>query len=47
MKYIKVRWRHCLPNEPVTLYSEIDEDRWERRKVYVFADGSFGFLRPP
>jgi len=42
MKYIKVFWHHSFPDEPVVLYSEIDEDRWERRKVYVFRDGRFG-----
>jgi hypothetical protein len=39
MRYIKVRWIHSLPDEPVLLYSELDDDRWEMRKVEVFADG--------
>jgi hypothetical protein len=43
MKYIKVFWHHSFPDEPTVLYSEIDKDRWERRKVYVFRDGQFGY----
>ena len=42
-KYIKVFWHHSSPDEPTVLYSEIDKDRWERRKVYVFRDGNFGY----
>jgi hypothetical protein len=43
MKYIKVKWLHSNPDEPVLLYSELDKDRWETRKVEVFADGRMGF----
>ena len=43
MTYIKVFWHHSFPDEPTVLYSEIDEDRRERRKVYVFRDGQFGY----
>ena len=42
MTYIKVRWRHSDPTEPAILYSELDENRWEVRKVEVYADGSCG-----
>lgn len=39
MQYIKVKWVHP-PNEyPVMLYSELDDRRYEIRKVEVFADG--------
>lgn len=38
MEYVCVKWLHDLPDEPVWLYSELDEARWEVRKVYVFAD---------
>ena len=27
MKYIRVRWLHDFPDEPVILYSEIDSKR--------------------
>jgi len=43
MPYIKVRWHHSFPNEPVILYSEMDENRKEVRKVEVYADGSCGY----
>jgi len=37
--YFACRWIHEHPDEPVDLYSELDEERWEVRKVYVFRDG--------
>jgi hypothetical protein len=43
MEYIKVKWVHSHSGEPVLLYSELDKDRWETRKVEVFADGRIGF----
>ena len=43
MDYIKVKWNHSFPDEPVWLYSEIDNERWEVRKVEVFSDGRMGF----
>lgn len=43
MKYLMVEWCHSFSNEPVELYSEIDEDGWEVRKVEVYADGSSGY----
>lgn len=39
MKYIKVKWLHMSPDTPVLLYSELDSDMWEVRKVEVYADG--------
>ena len=43
MKYIKVEWIHSHPNEPFLLYSELDDGRWETRKVGVFSDGHCGY----
>src|SRR5262245_53946624 len=43
MRYIKVKWIHSSPDEPVLLYSELDDDRWETRKVEVFSNGRIGF----
>jgi hypothetical protein len=40
MHYLKVFWKHEHADEPVWLYSELDDDRWEIRKVEQFADGS-------
>ena len=43
MEYIRVRWLHSFPNEPVLLISELDEARWETRKIEIFPDGSIGY----
>jgi hypothetical protein len=43
MKYICVKWIHSIPSEPVLLYSELDSDGWEVRKVEVWADGTKGY----
>ncbi|WP_063844337.1 DUF6881 domain-containing protein [Rhizobium ecuadorense] len=43
MKYIKVKWLHSLPDMPVLLYSELDPDMWEVRKVEAYADGTTDF----
>lgn len=42
MQYVRVRWIHSLPGEPVTLLSELDDDRFEVRKLEIFHDGSTG-----
>lgn len=42
MEYFTVYWYHCCGNkEPRTFYSEIDDDRYETRKVEIYDDGSF------
>ena len=38
--YITVEWLHALPSEPVQLYYELGTDRYERRKVEVYRDGT-------
>jgi len=43
MNYLKVKWTHTSPDEPVWLYSEVDDKRWEVRKVEIFADGRMCF----
>ena len=40
MLYIKVEWVHDFANEPVELYSELDDNRWEIRKVEIFRNGT-------
>jgi uncharacterized protein DUF6881 len=42
MEYIRVDWHHDFPQEPIILYSEMNENRWEVRKVYIFRDGPPG-----
>jgi hypothetical protein len=43
MNYIRVKWIHANPDDPIWLFSEIDEDRWEVRKVEIFKNGRTGF----
>jgi hypothetical protein len=43
MHYMRCEWIHAFPNEPVLMYSELDDDRWEIRKVEIFADGTTGY----
>jgi hypothetical protein len=43
MKYLLVKWKHFFADEPELLYSELDEQRWERRKVEVFPDGHLDY----
>jgi hypothetical protein len=43
MTYLRVHWKHAFPDEPRWLYSEVDDQRWERRKIEVFPDGRWGF----
>src|SRR5687767_3451121 len=42
-RYIRVGWRHNNSEDPVTLYSELDEASWELRKVEVYSDGRMGY----
>ena len=44
--YIKVEWIHALVDEPVLLYSELDHERNETRKVEVFGDGHVEWADP-
>jgi hypothetical protein len=41
--FIRVRWLHSSANDPVDLWSELDADRFEVRKVEVWADGRVGY----
>ena len=43
MRYLHVKWVHKNPNDPVHMYSEIDDESYEVRKVEVFGDGHRGF----
>jgi hypothetical protein len=43
MNYLRVGWKHQHAEEPVILYSELDADRWEVRKVEVFRNGRCGY----
>jgi hypothetical protein len=43
MRYLKVLWSHNLPDEPIELYSEIDDAGYEIRKVEIYRDGRRDF----
>jgi hypothetical protein len=34
---------HSNPNSPIWLYSELDDERFETRKVEIYADGHWGY----
>jgi hypothetical protein len=40
MNYLKVRWIHQHADMPVLLLSELDDERWETRKIEIYTDGS-------
>jgi len=43
MRYIRIKWFHTYPDEPVEIYSEIEADGWEVRKIEIFRDGSSSY----
>jgi len=43
MSFIRVHWKHSIPSEPVLLYSELDKNRFEIRKLEIWADGHCGY----
>lgn len=43
MEYVKVIWKHEFTDEPVELYSELDDWNNEIRKVEVYRNGKVGY----
>ncbi|MEI9995503.1 MAG: hypothetical protein WDM91_12980 [Rhizomicrobium sp.] len=43
MKYLHIKWHKAAGSDPLHLYSELDGERYERRKVEIFGDGRRGF----
>jgi len=43
MKYIRVKWKHTNPDEPIWLFSEVDADGVEQRKLECFRNGFCDF----
>ncbi len=41
--YMRVRWLHSDPDDPTALWSELDSERWETRKLEYFSDGRVGY----
>jgi len=46
MTYLKVKWIHAYDDQPVLIYSELDDERWELRKVEIFPDGRMLYADP-
>lgn len=43
MEYIKIQWHNDEPDYPKWLFSELNDERFETRKIEVFADGRHSF----
>ena len=43
MEYIDVKWIHKSATDPIRLVSELDDRRYEIRKLEFFPDGRVGF----
>lgn len=41
--YLYAKWKTAPADSPVEFYSELDDARWEKRKVEVFPDGHIGY----
>jgi hypothetical protein len=39
MKYIRLKWNHSNPDEPVWIFSELDDKGKEIRKIECFRNG--------
>jgi hypothetical protein len=39
MKYIRLKWNHTNPDEPVYIFSELDDNGKEVRKIECFRNG--------
>jgi hypothetical protein len=46
MKYIRVKWKHGNPDEPVWLFSELDPEGRELRKIECFKNGFCDYATP-
>jgi hypothetical protein len=42
-RYLKVLWHHDCADDPVMIYSEIDDFGYEMRKIEVYRDGRYDF----
>jgi hypothetical protein len=42
-RYLDVKWNQIDTRFPVRIYSEIDEQGWEQRKVELFLDTAPGY----
>lgn len=42
-RYQRVEWHHGFDEEPIVIYSEVDANGFEKRKVEQFRDGTSTF----
>ena len=40
MNYVLLEWFHTLKDEPYLIYSEIDDQRYEVRKIEIYKNGT-------
>ncbi|MGJ7535975.1 MULTISPECIES: DUF6881 domain-containing protein [unclassified Variovorax] len=43
MRYTRVDWKHDVAGDPLTIFTELDGQLWEQRKIEVFRDGKLGY----
>lgn len=43
LEYLMMDWKHDKKKYPVKIYVEIDDQRYETRKIEVFLEGKIGF----
>jgi hypothetical protein len=43
MNYISIDWKHNFADEPIKIFSEVDSQGWEKRKIEIFPDDSVAF----
>ena len=43
MQYLKCRWIHNFDDEPILIYSELDNDRFELKKIHIYRNGEIGY----
>ncbi len=46
MKYIRVKWNHTNSDEPIWIFSELEDDGKEIRKLECFMNGFCDFAQP-
>ena len=44
--YMHSKWKNAPPDSPVEFFSELDNARWETRKVEIFPGQRLGYASP-
>ena len=45
MMYVRIDWTHDYDSEPIAIYSEINHEGYEVRKIELYRDGQVGFAQ--